>query len=97
LAAIVLNVWGLVGLWAYIGSRRLGWSGLWQVCLGLTVIQMVYAGSLFLRYFPPSLAAPGAGATLLGLAGLAMGVPLLIALWRYAFLSPHLWSRSAAH
>lgn len=96
LIATLLNLWGVVGLWAYLRSRRLGWSGLWQICLGLTVIQMIYTGSLFLRFFPSSLSAPGAGVSLLGLAGLALGIPLLIALWRYAFLSPRIWSQGAA-
>jgi hypothetical protein len=97
LLATVLNLWGMVGLWGYIRSRRLGWSGLWQICLGLTVIQMIYAGSLFLRFLPSSLAEPGAWVSLLGLAGLALGIPLLVALWRYAFVSPRIWGARAAH
>jgi len=91
--ATLLNVWGVVGLWAYIQSRRLGWSGLWQTCLGLTVIQWIFAASLFAQSLSSGTEGREANVAIWGLVGLLCGVPLLIALWRYAFLSPRIWRR----
>jgi hypothetical protein len=89
--ATLLNLWALVGLGAYIRSRRLAWSGFWQLCLGLTVIQWIFSASMFLRSLPLDITSPEGRVSMLGLLGLALWLPLLVALWRYTFLSPKLW------
>ncbi len=91
-AATLLNLWGVIGLWGYIQSRRLVGSWFWQACVGLTVIQWIFATSLFLLSLPNA-SGKQAWVTIAGLAGMALGLPLIVALWRYAFLSPRVWAR----
>jgi hypothetical protein len=97
-AAWVLNACDLVGLWCYIRSRPLGVAWLWRVFLALTVAQLAFAAYQFEKAFmmvlPFESFFPVRGeriVSLVGLCSVLFAVPLLIALWRYAFRSPELW------
>ncbi|HVT58636.1 MAG TPA: hypothetical protein VHR45_09560 [Thermoanaerobaculia bacterium] len=97
-AASALNAWGLLGLWCYIRSKPLGFSWIWKLCLVLTADQLAFAAYLFGKTFmmvaPYESLFPVRGervVSLLGLCGILFAIPLLIALWRYAFRSPELW------
>lgn len=93
LLATLLNLAWIVGLWAYIQSRRLAWSGFWQAVLGLMVIQWIYSGICFLRALQFGVDGPQGTTTLIGLGSLVLWIPGFVALWRYAFLSPRVWRR----
>ena len=97
-AAWALNACDLVGLWCYIRSRRLGVAWLWRLFLALTVAQLAFVAYQFEKAFmmvlPFESFFPIKGARIVSLVGLCsvlFAVPLLIALWRYAFRSPELW------
>jgi len=94
--ATVLNLLGILGLAFYILQRPSIGRAFWQGVFGLTALQFLFSASTFARVL--GTATPGSDGTisqtaLLGLAGLALGLPLLFVLWMYAFRSPALWHR----
>jgi hypothetical protein len=82
---------GLAGLWGYLDDTPIGWRAFWIGYFSLTVAGVVYAiGSAFadpnMRTWPELW-------LLIGIAGV-LTAPHWFALWRYAFRSPKVWTRS---
>ncbi len=91
--ATVLNLLGLLGLWGHIRSRPFGDPLFWRLVLVMIAAQLAFSAF----QFGSALALPGGSpersVAWLGLGSAAFGLPLLFALWRYAFRSPGLWAR----
>lgn len=86
----IFNGLGLVGLWGYISDKALGWRVFW-------IVYLVFSIALAALNFVPSLW-DGLQHDLPWLSLLLVAVliqlPGWIALWRYAFRSPHIWQRA---
>jgi hypothetical protein len=89
--ATALNLLGILGLLLYILQRPLIGRAFWQGVFGLTVLQLLFSAAQFARV----LAMPGGGreslVAAIGIGSILVGVPLLYALFTYAFRSPRLW------
>jgi len=86
--ATLLNLWGLVGLWGYIRSLRLGSPWLWRLCFLLTTAQFAFSGYQFAKVLRYGIGGLETTVAIVGLCSLLLGVPLLVALWLYAFRTP---------
>ena len=90
LLMFIFNGFGLIGLWGYLSDKAIGWRSFWAVyaCLMLLAATTVYGPDLWhgLRH--------DAGLVMVLLASAIFTVPEWVAVWRYAFRSPHIW-RSA--
>lgn len=86
----------IAGLYAYLRGVPLFAAGWWRLMLTLLLARIFVSASFLF----PNLIAQEAGrerlVALSGLVLLALWGPLLVALWRYAFKSPHVWSRDSA-
>ena len=89
-----LNVLGLLGLGGYAFRRRVLARWVWAVAFVLVGVQQGLPAIGFVRL----LIAGGSSesAALMGLASVALALPMLVALWRYAFASPELWTPARA-
>ena len=86
-AHLLLSGVALLGLWGYLRDRALGHHVFWGafICISLSVVVYYLVRALFLGSELRTIAIGGA------VIGLTLGFPLLLALWRYAFRSPHIW------
>lgn len=80
---MLLDAMACIGVWGYLRSTPLGTAWLWAICLAIKILQFA-AMPGFAIWARGSLDIPD-------LCGMALGIPLLIVLWRYAFSSPHIW------
>jgi hypothetical protein len=84
----------MVGLYAYIRQTALFAPAFWGVMLTGLVARMCLSASFFARSLTPWEAAPEQYEALVGVASLLLSIPMLAALWIYAFRSPHIWRGS---
>ena len=89
---ITLACIGLLGLWGYIHSKPYGWHWPWELYLSIEVDKDVFAASLFIHNIItyPVLNAETAVAVR-SLLSLLVGIPFIVALWRYIYRSPSVW------
>ncbi|MBA2238661.1 MAG: hypothetical protein H0W24_08205 [Lysobacter sp.] len=90
-ASIALSVIALVGLYGYMSERAFGARLFWA-------IYFYFICLVYLFYLTKNVIMPIPEAPWLVLSGLIMGtvlsLPLLFALWSYAFRSPLIWKAS---
>jgi hypothetical protein len=90
-ASIALSVIALVGLYGYMSERAFGTRLFWA-------IYFYFICLVYLFYLTKNVIMPIPEAPWLVLSGLIMGtvlsLPLLFALWSYAFRSPLIWKAS---
>lgn len=84
-ATFALDAWAIVGFWGFLRSRPFGAAGVWRVCCAMQLVAVVLPIVVAIRAGTPP--------AILTTAGLMLKLPLLIALSRYAWLSPHLWKQ----
>src|SRR6185295_10946354 len=94
-ASTLLDVIGLVCFIGFLLSKPILVRAVWAVFTILFFLKVAIAFLLFLRTL---VAFPWTGSredyiTLIGLAGVLLGVPALFAFWRYSFDSPAIWTR----
>lgn len=82
----------LAGLWGYLERRRIGHRYVWCVVFALFAASLIYAAA-YPFFLPPELRIIGIASV--GVA-LLLTLPLVVALWRYAFRSPDLWANRRA-
>ena len=92
-AYVPLLVLQSVGLFGYVFSRRVGFPRIWQFAF---VISVPYAlWGLYSPTLNATFAGRSAGFWVATIAfGLVLEVPMLIALFRYGFLSKDVWNRA---
>lgn len=78
----ILTGIGLVGLWGYLSQKAIGWRLFWAV---MFVMQSL--GTLAVLLLPLVSDLP----LVLVVIVFVLTSPLLLALFRYAFRSPHIW------
>jgi hypothetical protein len=90
------NVVCIAGLYAYLRGIPLFAPMVWRIMLTVLIAHLFYSAS----FFVPAMFTHDIGQERLLALGslLLLGLwgPLIYALWRYAFKSPHVWSHGAA-
>lgn len=86
--ATLLNLWGLVGLWGYIRSKPLGPAWVWRLAFLLITAQFAFSAYHFAKSLSYGTGGLEGTVAIVGLCSLALGLPLLVALWLYAFRAP---------
>jgi hypothetical protein len=81
----------IIGLYAYIRSTRLFAPAFWRVMLMLLVARMFVSASFLVPNLFPWKSTPEQYVALAGLVSFLLAMPLLVALWRYGYRSPHIW------
>ena len=92
LLSYVFDGFSLVGLWGYISGKAIGWRQFWAIYLVLSVAEFSMA-------LVPSLwdgLQHDFAWVVLGLIAALIQFPCWLAIWRYAFRSPHVWQRIVA-
>jgi hypothetical protein len=84
----------IAGLLAYILSIPLFVPAFWKAMLALLFARILVSASLFAMGLFPWESNPEQYVALVGLTCPLLSVPMLVALWTYAFRSPHLWSNT---
>jgi hypothetical protein len=92
-AATLLNIWAISGLWCYTVSRPLGYRWQWVLCFFLTFAQLAFATVMCLKVILSGAHGHELRVANLGIINISLGIPLLIALGLYAFRSPAIWHR----
>ena len=97
LSAILLSfdVICIAGLYAYIQSRALFRPAFWGIMLGLLFARILVAGGVLAFNLIPWEADREQYVALAGMLSILLAIPMLAALWRYAFKSSHIWDNSA--
>ncbi len=90
-AALPFYAVQLVGLYGFIYWRRFGYERLWQLVFAVTVIDMVWTIYSVTDDLPDLQGYETAFSVGMGLAGIILEAPLLVALFVYAFRSSTLW------
>lgn len=93
-ALLVFDALCLAGLYAYIRSVALFAPPFWRIMLALLSVRILVGGGLLAFSLWPWEAGPEQYVALAGLFSILLTVPMLIALWAYAFKSPYIWSNS---
>ena len=88
----IFNGIGLVGLWGYISDKVVGWRLFWAVYL---VLSLTLAAFNLVPSLWDGLRQDLGWVAFLLVAAL-IELPRWIALWRYAFRSPHIWQQAIA-
>lgn len=98
--AVVINVVSflfdticIIGLYGYIRSRSYVKPLFWRSVLTLLIAKLLLSASFLAPNLFPIDGTLEHFVALLGLGGLLLALPLVIALWFYAMRSPHLWER----
>jgi hypothetical protein len=86
----------IAGLLAYILSIPLFVPVFWKAMLALMFARVLVSSSLFALNLFPWQSAPEQYVALAGLASVLLSVPMFVALWIYAFKSPHIWGSTAS-
>lgn len=84
---------GLVGLYGFIRSKKIGLCNLWRSYFVIFIIVACISSVSAVFNSGTEAAFQRAGVFI----GMVLNLPLLIALWEYAFRSPHLWSTTMDH
>jgi hypothetical protein len=86
----------IVGLLGYLLSMRWGRAWLWKIVLFLFAAKMALAAVVFaVSMFPIDFGQPidpEQVVALFGLVAVLLSIPMMLALWRYAFKSASIWS-----
>src|SRR5262245_39565461 len=85
----------IAGLFAFILSTPLFAPMFWKGMLALLFGRILVSMSLFALNLFPWEAGPEQNVALAGLACPLLSLPMLVALWTYAFKSPHIWNGNA--
>lgn len=94
-AALPLYVVQLVGLFGFVYARRIGWALLWRIVFAASVLELGWTLYLLFEDLPEageSFWPYASAAGVMSLAIAAMMVPMLVALYRYGFRTPELWT-----
>jgi hypothetical protein len=86
----------IAGLFAYILSIPLFVPTFWKAMLALLFTRILVSASLFGTVLFPWESSPEQYVALVGLASMLLAVPMVVALWIYAFKSPHIWRSTAS-
>lgn len=95
-ALLSLDAVSIAGLYAYIRSQALFAPMIWRIVLILLLARLLFAGSLLASSLLPWDSTREQYVALAGLLSVMLVVPMLVALWRYAFRSPEVWSAASA-
>jgi hypothetical protein len=87
----------IVGLFSYIRSRPLYVAGFWRVILILLLAKALISASFLAPNLFPWESDQENYVSLAGLLSLAWYFPMTVALWQYAFKSPHIWNNAARY
>jgi hypothetical protein len=95
ISATIIDVSCLVGLFFYIQQRSLFSSSFWQFLFFVFTAKALIATALFLRTFFMFRwdGSVEAWVSVVGLLSLILALPMIYAIWRYAFRSKALWNR----
>src|SRR5262245_2529935 len=88
----------IAGLYAYVRSIPLFEPGFWKVMLFLLLAKVLVAMNVYainLMVFPFD-ASFERYVAVVGFVSPLLSIPMLVALWTYAFWSPHVWSDGVA-
>jgi hypothetical protein len=81
----------MAGLYAYLRSLPVFTNGLWRVLVLLLAVRVTFVMPLFVFQLHPWNGTTEQYVALFALVSLLYFIPLLWALWSYAFRSPQLW------
>lgn len=84
----------IAGLYAYIQSIAVFRPAFWGTVLGLLFARIVVAGGFLAFNLIPWEADHEQYVALVGLLSVLLAIPMLIALWTYAFKSPRIWDNA---
>lgn len=91
-ALLVFDALCIAGLFAYIRSAALFTPPFWRIMLVLLSVKILIAGGFLAVNLVPWEAHPEQYVALAGLLSMVLAIPMLFALWAYAFKSPYIWS-----
>jgi hypothetical protein len=90
-ASLPLYIVQLVGLFGFIYWRRIGSSLLWKLVFGATVLELVWAAYEMAVETSPLFSDDLSFFLAMAVGGIVLLLPLLVALYIYAFRSRVLW------
>jgi hypothetical protein len=89
---LIFDVLCIAGLYGYIRSEPLFTPFFWRMMLVLLFVRILIAGGLLVLNLLPWEAHPEQYVALAGLLSVVFAIPMVIALWAYAFRYTHIWS-----